>query len=651
VFVLLISKITSKDLFPTFNCSTEDARLNSRADLFPHAKPVFSLFQQSHIAKLLIATSYDGFAYEKVIADLLEDKLLERRKVLCYLTEQQSNTAKVFELWADKVNLCQQAIADRVNDSETTEDNDFLEYLVYPEKISEFMILVNQLNEFNLNQNCKILINSNSSINKMVYANEVSELALFGEQAQSFRNNSYDSKVQHLTAGHIHHAHSGYLLVKIDDLLIQPMLWFKLKQVLVSGVASWTNPSIVSNELKSEPALVDFKLILIGEREAISQLAEMDSEVSSLAASFIEFDSEFNVNQQRVSNYLAYVDLLINENSLNSLTTCAQQQLLRSSSRWCEHNNYLSLNENRLLQLLTYANIISNQDKSEIISAADIHQVLHLQHQALNNHIKLSSEGVVEKQILLQTHGSSIGQINGLSVLELAGHPESFGEPIRITATGHLNGDGDISDVERKAELAGNIHAKAMMIIQGYFTHTFAKPLPLPINANLVFEQSYGEIDGDSAALAGSCALLSVFSQTPIKQNIAVTGAIDQFGNVLAVGGINEKIEGFYRICELQQQEDAKVIIPAANLVNLNLSPALVDAVNAGKLTILPINEVKEAIYLLMGKVAGELDDEETIYGIINKLADESNDDGYSDTITKLKTIYEKTIGKLAFRN
>lgn len=646
---LYIRKVTSIELFPTFNSQAETSSFNSRADLYPDAKPIFSLFQQSNLAKLLIATSFDGLETQRVVTDLLDSELLQRKKVFCYLADSKANRAKVFELWADKVELCQQLVTENIINTDI--GHQIADCLVNQEQLNEFTALLNELNEFNLKQNFKILSNAGLPKNTLTFAEDLSELALFGQQGQSFQNNSYESQVQHLQAGYVHQAHSGFLLVKITDLLLQPMLWFKLKQVLTTATATWSLSTAVNAELIADAAPVDFKLILIGEREAICQLAEMDNELSSLVASFVEFDAELSVNQQTASDYLAYIYLLIAEYDLYSLTECGQQQLLRSSSRWCEHNNYLSLNEKRLLQLLTYAQIIAKQRSSALIEAADIEHVLHLQHQALNSHIKLSSEGVLEKQVLLQTHGSCIGQINGLSVLELAGHPESFGEPVRITATGHLNGDGDISDVERKAELAGNIHAKAMMIIQGYFTHTFAKPLPLPLSVNLVFEQSYGEIDGDSAALAGSCALLSVLSQTPINQNIAVTGAIDQFGNVLAVGGINEKIEGFYRICELQEQYEARVIIPAANLINLNLSPALVAAVTAGKLIILPIEKIEDAIFLLMDKPAGKLDDEESIYGIINKLAEDDEDDEQVNIITKLKHLADNVMAKFGISN
>jgi len=306
------------------------------------------------------------------------------------------------------------------------------------------------------------------------------------------------------------------------------------------------------------------------------------------------------------------------------------------------------------MTLLSYCHHVASEQKLDSINRDTLNTVLTLQHEALNTHIRLSNEGIIEKQIILETDGAKIGQINGLSVLEIDGHPESFGEPIRITATGHLNGDGDISDVERKAELAGNIHAKSMMIIQGFFTHTFAKPMPLPISANLVFEQSYGEIDGDSAALAGTCALLSVLAQKPIAQNLAVTGAIDQFGTVLAVGGINEKLEGFLRICELNGQTNMGVLIPAANIVNLNLSDKLITAVNNNQLAIYPITHIDQAIELLMDIKAGDLDENEGIYSIIQKLSDEIDDKLEGDEssfVTKLKQLYARITFKQGRNN
>ena len=205
-----------------------------------------------------------------------------------------------------------------------------------------------------------------------------------------------------------------------------------------------------------------------------------------------------------------------------------------------------------------------------------------------------------DRQILISTKGAVIGQINGLSVIETAGTAYEFGEPVRITATARAGGEGDVIDIERKAELAGQIHAKAMMIINGYLTKEFGAEQPLPVSASLVFEQSYSEVDGDSASLTGLCAVISCLSKVPIRQDLAVTGAVDQFGDVQPVGGVNEKIEGFFKVCRLHGLTGTQgVVIPASCVNQLVLRPSVVNAVKKGLFHIYTVSHVTDAVKLL----------------------------------------------------
>ena len=238
-----------------------------------------------------------------------------------------------------------------------------------------------------------------------------------------------------------------------------------------------------------------------------------------------------------------------------------------------------------------------------------------------------------DRQLLISTRGAVVGQINGLSVIETLGTSYEYGEPVRITATLRAGGEGDVIDIERKAELAGQIHAKAMMIINGFLTKEFGAEQPLPVSASLVFEQSYSEVDGDSASLTGLCAVISVLAGVPIRQDLAVTGAVDQFGDVQAVGGVNEKIEGFYRVCRLHGFTGTQgVIIPSSCVQQLVLRPAVVKAVAAGKFHIFTVNHVTEAVKLLTTLDWGDSDTEGTIcYRIcerLNNIVANNNNDG-----------------------
>ncbi|WP_255555001.1 AAA family ATPase [Moritella sp. 24] len=647
MIALLIEKIVANKLVPVFDmgsrCKLHEFDTVQRDQLCPQNNKLFALFHQTSSAKLLVATDFEGFEHTKSFSDMLSTLPSKRAKSICYVEDvTKVGSAHAFEIWRDKAPLFKQLIEQIITTGEFSKDA-LNSCTIQP--YSNLVPLLLNLNEFNVDQSFKILCDSKTAETNIIDATNLSQTVLFGNLDTLYKNGSYSSNVAQLIPGLIHQAHGGYILIKIDELINNPELWYQLKAVIKQGSLAWRSSNqTVQTELKPDVAPIDIKVVLLGDRLAISQLADGDREFSSMTNSFIDFPSEFNITEQAITNYIGYIKLLLSESSLLPLSACGLTRLLQLSSRWCEHNNYLSLNETKLTTLLSYCHQVASNNNLESIDQETLNTVLSLQHEALNGYIRLSNEGIVEKQIILETDGEKIGQINGLSVLEMDGHPESFGEPIRITATGHLNGDGDISDVERKAELAGNIHAKSMMIIQGFFTHTFAKPLPLPISANLVFEQSYGEIDGDSAALAGTCALLSVLAQKPIAQNLAVTGAIDQFGNVLAVGGINEKLEGFQRICELNGQTNIGVLIPAANMVNLNLSDKLIDAVNNDQLAIYPITHIDEAIELLMDIKAGSLDEENSLYNIIRLLAEEDDELEGNDSVfvNKLKQLYAR---------
>ncbi len=227
-----------------------------------------------------------------------------------------------------------------------------------------------------------------------------------------------------------------------------------------------------------------------------------------------------------------------------------------------------------------------------------------------------------DRQLLVATKGAVVGQINGLSVIETLGTNYEYGEPVRITATLRAGGEGDVIDIERKAELAGQIHAKAMMIINGFLTKEFGAEQPLPVSASLVFEQSYSEVDGDSASLTGLCAVISVLAGVPVRQDLAVTGAVDQFGDVQAVGGVNEKIEGFYRVCRLHGFTGTQgVIIPSSCVNQLVLRPSVIKAVRDGKFHIFTVSHVTEAVKMLTTVDWGDSETENTVcYRICERL-------------------------------
>lgn len=285
------------------------------------------------------------------------------------------------------------------------------------------------------------------------------------------------------------------------------------------------------------------------------------------------------------------------------------------SCRQSGDRRWLGLPEVKLRGLIQEANLFSKGDKVTLydvlkaMGAADF-RVNYLAESGLRNHR--------DNQIFVATKGEAIGQINGLSVIETAGTSYEYGEPVRITATLRAGGEGDVIDIERKAELAGHIHAKAMMIINGFLSNEFGSEQPLPISASLVFEQSYSEIDGDSASLTGLCAVISSLSDLPIRQDLAVTGAVDQFGDVQPVGGVNEKIEGFFKICRLHGLTGTQgVIIPRSCVNQLVLRPSVLKAIKNGRFHIYAVDHVTGAAKVLLKTHWGEPDDNTSICGKI----------------------------------
>jgi hypothetical protein len=280
-------------------------------------------------------------------------------------------------------------------------------------------------------------------------------------------------------------------------------------------------------------------------------------------------------------------------------------------SREAGDRRYVALPERRMKALLREA---SSFEKTQVVSARSLLKAVGAWDFRMNSDSKAALRDHRDAQILIETSGAEVGQINGLSVIETAGTSYVYGEPVRITASMRAGGDGDVVDIERKADLAGQIHAKAMMIVNGFLSRQFGSTAPLPATPSLVFEQSYTEIDGDSASLAALCAVLSSYADLPIRQDLAVTGAVDQLGNVQPVGGVNEKIEGFFRICRLHGLTGTQgVVIPLSCVPQLMLRPAVAKAVREGKFHIYTVTHVTGAMRILTGTEWGDADTENTV--------------------------------------
>ncbi len=420
----------------------------------------------------------------------------------------------------------------------------------------------------------------------------------------------------------------GFLVLNVSPLLEQPELWYGLKRVLLTGKLNWFDA--LSNEKHTsfyfpEPCQVDTRIILMGDRAQLAELNMLDPDYRNMNQQFTEISNEIKAEPQNLILFNLYLQELLANHQLPGLTAAGFNQLCIELSSRREHREYLLFEQAFIVSLLKRAALNS---KNVEIGSDDLIQVITQEKLASCLPQQYSDESIRENQVPISLSGKAIGQVNGLSVVELEGHPSEFGEVFRVTAAEFL-GDGEVIDVERKADMAGNIHSKAMMIVQGYLNQLFAQEAHFPFSANIVFEQSYSQTDGDSASVATLVALFSSLSYTPALQNMAMTGAMDQSGQVLAVGGINQKIEAFYRTAQIKQETGTlAVVMPKANLINLNLSPAVLTSIDQGTFKIYAIEHIDQAIELVLGLKAQSDKDEDSIVKRIDKRVQDVQDSG-----------------------
>ncbi|MEA3374235.1 MAG: ATP-binding protein, partial [Campylobacterota bacterium] len=412
--------------------------------------------------------------------------------------------------------------------------------------------------------------------------------------------------------GALHKANGGYLVLDARKLLMQPFAYEELKRILRSKeirIESLAQQySLISTtSLEPEPIPVNVKVVLIGERMLYYLLYHYDPDFKELFKVNADFEDEMPRSDENLQLYARMIGTIAKHHALLPLTPEAVARVIEQSSREISHASKFSTHLRTLADLLKEADYWSKKSDHASIEKSDIEKALNAQTERQNRiQIKLY-EQIDEGTIMINVSGTTVGQINALTYIPIGGH--HFGLPSRITARTRI-GKGEIIDIERKAELGGPIHSKGVMILTAYLGSKYAPNLPLSLSASLVFEQSYGMIEGDSASSTELYALLSSLSEVPIKQSIAVTGSVNQFGEIQPIGGVNEKIEGFFDVCMRKDPEAFYgVIIPATNVKHLMLKKEVVEAVENGRFAIYPVKTIDEGIAILTGIEAGEADD------------------------------------------
>ena len=427
---------------------------------------------------------------------------------------------------------------------------------------------------------------------------------------------SRDGKVVATKPGLLARANNGYLIVSANLILANPGSWLLLKSALLGEAVEpiSSNPEHL-NQSPPHPLTYNIKLIVVGDRPQLGDLDYLDSDIKTGFCLFSEIEQDIKLSEETLIQYLGYLKWLVQRYDLPTITQNALTAILTAGARETEDQSYIPLCPIWHNALLSEALVEANNGE------IDIHHVQQAQQHKYNRESYLPEralDDIRDGQVIIETEGEQVGQVNGLTVIDVPGHPISYGEPARISCVIHF-GDGDISDVERKAELGGNLHAKGMMIMQAFVSSALNLEDPLPYAASVVFEQSYCEVDGDSASLAELCSLVSALSEYPIDQQIAVTGAVDQFGRVQAVGGLNEKIEGFYHVCKHQGLTGKQGgILPRSNLRHLALKPDLIESIKNEEFHIWSVSNVDEAIPLIMNKPFRD-DEEESV---LSKIAE-----------------------------
>ncbi|WP_264405475.1 Lon protease family protein [Vibrio owensii] len=416
-------------------------------------------------------------------------------------------------------------------------------------------------------------------------------------------------------SGLIAKAHGGYLIVPANLVLANAARWPSIKAAIQGG--SFAPANLTPNRIASSPLgsqVYDVKLVITGDRNQLAEIEYVDEDFSAGITMYTEVEEDIHLSEESLRSYIGLVNWVCQHYQYPALSSQAFRRLILAGMRYTEDQHYLPLGVMWHSQLLALASQYSN---ASVIEFDDIDKAIDDKYYRESYLPQRAVDDILDGQVIIETTGEQVGQINGLTVIDMAGHPVSYGEPARISCVIHF-GDGDISDVERKAELGGNLHAKGMMIMQAFVSSALNLDEPLPYSASIVFEQSYSEVDGDSASLAELCCLVSALSESPVNQQIAVTGAVDQFGRVQAVGGLNEKIEGFYQVCKHQGfTGEQGVIMPKSNLKHLALHKDVIKSIKNGEFHIWSVSTVDEAIPILMSKPFRGEDD-----SIIGKIAE-----------------------------
>ena len=402
-------------------------------------------------------------------------------------------------------------------------------------------------------------------------------------------------------------------MLHLRDLLADGLVWETLRRFLRSGKLQIEEPGtafapIAAVSLQPEAVDVDVKIILIGSREQYYELQEEDPEFARHFRVKVDFVESFSSSNETHRAFAIFVAHSCRNLGLPHFTSAAVARLLEDTHREADDQSRQSANFARTEALVVESATLCRARAARLVEAMDVETALGARMRRHDYPAQRMQESISDGEVLITVHGEKVGQLNGLTVMDLGDY--RFGFPVRVTARTFAGNDG-LLNIEREVEMSGPVHDKGVFILQNYLSALFAHIAPLALNASIVFEQEYFGVEGDSASCAELYVLLSSLSDLPLKQGIAVTGAVNQHGEVLPVGGINEKIEGYFRVCETAGLDGSQgVLIPSRNRRHLMLERRVIEAVEQGLFHIYSAEHVSDGMELLMGLPAGVVDDE-----------------------------------------
>jgi lon-related putative ATP-dependent protease len=528
--------------------------------------------------------------------------------IICHLQDKYENCKEI----SDYLDEVQEDIVDNIDRFRSSDEDQQNPFIAMQQDDDGRFFVRYQINIF--------VNNSKIEGAPVIYEKNPTYYNLFGKIEGKSQFGTITTNFTMIKSGSLHRANGGFLIVHAKDLLTNPFCWDTLKRALINQEITVENigeqyRSVPIITLKPEAVELDLKIIMIGSPYIYYLLYNYDDEFSELFKIKADFDTEMERNKKNIAKFADFISSVINRDELKEFSAAAVSAMIDFSSRLTGDRKKLSTKFNEIIEILVESDVWSDSFGEDIVSANSVIKAIAEKERRSNLLEEKIQEQIDRNHILLDVSGREVGQINGLSVYQAGNY--SFGRPARITARSYLGKEGVIN-IEREAKMSGRIHSKGVMILTGYLGGKYAQDAPLSLTASIAFEQSYGGVDGDSATCAEVVALLSSLAEIPIRQDIAITGSMNQKGVVQPIGGVNEKIEGFFKVCRAKGLTGEQgVIIPQRNLDNLMLDQEVIEAVEKGEFNLYSIQEIDQALEIMLDQ------DAEKIHNLVKEKLEE----------------------------